>query len=954
MATTKELDVRWIRRYRIFCLGGCVICVIQVFLAYIFFTIHADDGKILGKYIISKKAPLELFDDRNDVESSRRFKEGLDDDEDDSPGNSNAVETRLKVPPDKTESKNRNKVPAKSKTDSHSPDATHRSNKTFSLRLEELDFVPMCEITGREAVSAIHRAKTQHCKQLLANITCLNLQGDLYPHQLPHLCPNNGMEAGKLLGCYKDEKAFRLLSGYYTNLKTTNSPQNCINLCLQSGFPYAGVQYVNECFCGNDEPLSTARLPDSSCNMKCPGDPREACGGYYTMNVYQTGIAKFSAQPPSELRRDGEGERAEGSEGVSRPVRVAFLLTLNGRAVRQVYRLIKALFHRDHYFYIHVDARQDYMFRELLALEMQLSNVRLSRRRHSTIWGGASLLTMLLESMRELVDADWEWDFVINLSESDFPVKKNSQLVEFLTSNRDLNFVKSHGREVQRFIQKQGLDKTFAECEAHMWRAGERRLPWGVVVDGGSDWVALSRPFVTYLTREPRDDLISGLLTVFKYTLLPAESFFHTTLRNSEFCASYVDNNLHVTNWKRRLGCKCQYKHVVDWCGCSPNNFKTEDWLRLQGTDPRPLFFARKFEPIVNQEIIFQLEEWLYGPYPSNVSSLHSYWESVYHYQDVSPQYDDTLGTVAASLTRHATRHLSDSAVHCSVSAVKVYEITSYLHNDYYKGTLIKYSAKVKGQDNLMTLETWFRPQSNFTVLHNSGFAQRIKALVVSSQFDQKEQMFRNLARVLGVWSEPSVAVTLVSGSSGANLTLLWVDPTGVLADVSEASVDETSAIYNVKPTLKTPLLPGVWWLKVVVDNRVVAHTDFLVSPLQFSSGVVLTQQQARFQHSGPTQSYHVQDSPLQDLLDAPDPSLAVRAEANAHRYGKDLTQWIDTLVARFYSVVESCAVTSSTLELCQSLQLEPCVSTSWSSLTPDPKSTVTAINKTTGRLSRW
>lgn len=60
------------------------------------------------------------------------------------------------------------------------------------------------------------------------------------------------------------------------------------------------------------------------------------------------------------------------------------------------------------------------------------------------------------------------------------------------------------------------------------------------------------------------------------------QSFFHTALRNSEFCGSYVDNNLHVTNWKRRLGCKCQYKHVVDWCGCSPNNFKTEDWPRLQ------------------------------------------------------------------------------------------------------------------------------------------------------------------------------------------------------------------------------------------------------------------------------------------------------------------------------------------------------------------------------------
>lgn len=67
--------------------------------------------------------------------------------------------------------------------------------------------------------------------------------------------------------------------------------------------------------------------------------------------------------------------------------------------------------------------RQDYMFRELLSLELKLSNFRLSRRRHSTIWGGASLLTMLLQSMSELIQSSWDWDFLINLSESDFPIK---------------------------------------------------------------------------------------------------------------------------------------------------------------------------------------------------------------------------------------------------------------------------------------------------------------------------------------------------------------------------------------------------------------------------------------------------------------------------------------------------------------------------------------------------
>lgn len=36
-------------------------------------------------------------------------------------------------------------------------------------------------------------------------------------------------------------------------------------------------------------------------------------------------------------------------------VQIVFLLTLNGRALRQVHRLINALYRTNHYFYIHVD-----------------------------------------------------------------------------------------------------------------------------------------------------------------------------------------------------------------------------------------------------------------------------------------------------------------------------------------------------------------------------------------------------------------------------------------------------------------------------------------------------------------------------------------------------------------------------------------------------------------------
>ena len=44
------------------------------------------------------------------------------------------------------------------------------------------------------------------------------------------------------------------------------------------------------------------------------------------------------------------------SEGSGPLGRVAFLLSLHGRAFRQVKRLMKAIYHSDHYYYVHVDA----------------------------------------------------------------------------------------------------------------------------------------------------------------------------------------------------------------------------------------------------------------------------------------------------------------------------------------------------------------------------------------------------------------------------------------------------------------------------------------------------------------------------------------------------------------------------------------------------------------------
>ena len=70
------------------------------------------------------------------------------------------------------------------------------------------------------------------------------------------------------------------------------------------------------------------------------------------------------------------------------------------------------------------------MERELRFLELAYVNVRFTRWRLAPIWGGVSLLWVLLRAFADLVRqrpdlAHWHWTHIINLSETDFPIRSS-------------------------------------------------------------------------------------------------------------------------------------------------------------------------------------------------------------------------------------------------------------------------------------------------------------------------------------------------------------------------------------------------------------------------------------------------------------------------------------------------------------------------------------------------
>lgn len=122
------------------------------------------------------------------------------------------------------------------------PKSKQQNKPVSSLRIEELDFKPACDVKSREAISAIHRARTQSCKQQIVNKTCLIQSGYFYSEVLPHSCLAEGVY-GTHLGCFIDEKKMRLLSNFYGSYAKGNTPSACLDICVQAGLPYAGVQY---------------------------------------------------------------------------------------------------------------------------------------------------------------------------------------------------------------------------------------------------------------------------------------------------------------------------------------------------------------------------------------------------------------------------------------------------------------------------------------------------------------------------------------------------------------------------------------------------------------------------------------------------------------------------------------------------------------------------------------
>ncbi|KAL5012613.1 hypothetical protein ScPMuIL_011164 [Solemya velum] len=88
------------------------------------------------------------------------------------------------------------------------------------------------------------------------------------------------------IGCYRNSVLDRDLKTCKT-FKKFNTPRKCIEICMEEGFQFAGLQQTDQCCCGNQYGKH-GPLPETDCRSSCPGDADFWCGDYWKQSIYAT------------------------------------------------------------------------------------------------------------------------------------------------------------------------------------------------------------------------------------------------------------------------------------------------------------------------------------------------------------------------------------------------------------------------------------------------------------------------------------------------------------------------------------------------------------------------------------------------------------------------------------------------------------------------------------------
>ncbi|MCE3076186.1 beta-1,6-N-acetylglucosaminyltransferase [Chryseobacterium gwangjuense] len=236
-------------------------------------------------------------------------------------------------------------------------------------------------------------------------------------------------------------------------------------------------------------------------------------------------------------------------------VKVAYFIMVHHKP-----NIFKALFQKiytkDQYYLIHIDRKaKPEVTEEIQLYIVQFPNVYILDSLN-IVSGGFSMIQAELNAMEFLLNASLEWDYFINLSGEDYPLRSQPIIRKFLTTNNGRNYLFYYDQNFCRPDTLKRIQNHFTELAYKISSfVYKREFMKGITPYIGGKWFIFTRDTCAFLTNNKK---VMDFEDFYLHTFLPAESFFQTVLMNTSF------NDIIVNDDKRAVFEKSIFQNKQD------------------------------------------------------------------------------------------------------------------------------------------------------------------------------------------------------------------------------------------------------------------------------------------------------------------------------------------------------------------------------------------------------
>jgi hypothetical protein len=258
-------------------------------------------------------------------------------------------------------------------------------------------------------------------------------------------------------------------------------------------------------------------------------------------------------------------------------------IVLAHRAPGQLARLARRLSDADTHLFVHIDKKTDAATygRMVQGLDSVPNVHRVERQK--CYWGGFSVLSAILKSIRMVVDSGLRPHHTVLLTGQDYPIRPASEIVRFLRAHDGTSFLQYFPLPTDRWPNG-GLDRVTRWYSDRLTVANRkpfipfrmRSFPSGFAPFGGNKTSWLTYECLDYVHRFVAEH--PSFVSFFRHVKYPDELFFQTVILNSPLVEEVHNDHLMYLRWDH---------------AAHPATLVEHDFPQLASSEK---LFARKFD----------------------------------------------------------------------------------------------------------------------------------------------------------------------------------------------------------------------------------------------------------------------------------------------------------------------------------------------------------------------